>query len=225
MKYVLERLGEFANYDYRVASLPHAVNAYENGSTWYPGMMSGDTVHPTDLGARNMYMELVCALPELMIGHDAVLMQSPKTPELYSGSELKIDTPDFVEKEYGFTFIADYTGTYEGKLLIGNGRDVEGGSWVEITADTVKVFTRKASAPVEIISVANEVVLEEIVMVKIHVVDGVATISMVGNADKPGRTSDRVFSVTAAWGYAGDAFAVSESTRLKDAQLSFVYEE
>ena len=225
MEYVLDRLGEFANYDYRVASLPHAVNAYENGATWYPGMMSGDTVHPTALGARNMFMELVCALPELMIGEDAVLMQSPKMEELYSGSELTINTPEFVEKEFGLTFIADYTGLYDGKLIIGNGKDVEGGSWVEITADTVKVFTRKASAPVEVASSVNDILLEEIVMVKIHVVDGVATISIVGSGDKENRVTERLFTITATWGYAGDAFAVSESTRLKDAQLSFVYEE
>jgi hypothetical protein len=169
-------------------------------------------------------MELVCALPELMIGNNAVLMQTEKVAEQFSGASLKIATPEFVEKEYGFTFIADYTGDFDGALEIGNGREVEGGSWVKITPDKVEIYTRIAGADVKVREVSNEIILSEIIMVKIHVVEGKARISLVSSAEKEGR-SNALFTIEADWGYAGEAFAVSTDTRLKDAQLSFVYEK
>ena len=224
MNYVLQKLGNFAKFDYRVASLPHAVNAYENGSTWYPGMMSGDTVHPTSKGARNMYMELLCALPELMIGSDAGLLQTEKVKEQFSGSMMTVDSPEFVEGEYGFTFIADFTGDLEGSILVGNGKDTEGGTWVEINQEKVTVYTRKAGAAVKVSEKTNEIDLNEIVMIRVYVKNSEATISLVSSGEIEGR-ENTLFSATATWGYAGKAFALSTDTRLNDAQLSFVYEK
>ena len=244
MDYVLNKKGEFANFDYRVASLPHAVNAKKNGSNWYDGMMSSDLIHPLAPGARNMYMELVCAFPELMLGdcdndriddsYNAVRrLDSGAKQSLLSGTTIRIDTPDndsstsaeYVEKEFGFTFIADFTGDFTGALEIGNGKDVEGGTWVKITPEKVQVYTRKAGSEVLVIERDNEIVLREIVMVKIHVdAKGKAKISLVSSAEKEGRANNLFTVNNATWGYAGDAFAVAHDTALKDAQLQFVYQ-
>ena len=224
MNYVLQKLGNFAKFDYRVASLPHAVNAYENGSTWYPGMMSSDTLHPLASGARNMYMELLCALPELMIGSDAGLLQTEKVKEQFSGSMMTVDSPEFVEGEYGFTFIADFTGDLEGSILVGNGKDTEGGTWVEINQEKVTVYTRRSGSAVKVGEANNEITLNDIVMIRVYVKDGEATVSLVSSGEI-GKRPDVLFSVNATWGYAGKAFALSTDTRLNDAQLSFVYEK
>jgi len=121
--YVLNRLGDFANYDYRVASLPHAVDGYEPGSLWYDGMLSSDGIHPTKLGARSFYLELLCQFPELLMGADSVV-KSAKSDTLNAGATLKIEgTPEYVDSgTMAFTLTADFDSYLEGSLEIGNGK-------------------------------------------------------------------------------------------------------
>ena len=229
--YVMNRLGDFANYEYTVASLPHAVDGYEVGSMWYDGMLSSDNIHPTALGARNFYLELLCAYPELMIDWDATVLEDKKDT-LNAKAELKIDTPDFIDGEYAMTYNADFDGSLDGSITIGTGkRDAEGASWVVITEDKVTMYRHLGGEDVVISEVNNEIVLKEIVMLRIHVKGGRAKISFVSSADNRypyGDSSKKdpgtLFTIAGDWSYAGDVYAVASGTNLVDASLKFVYE-
>ena len=54
------------NSGYRYIDFASAVNANEEGATWYEGMLSADKVHPTELGAKTLYMRAIADVPELM---------------------------------------------------------------------------------------------------------------------------------------------------------------
>ena len=222
--YVANRLEDFANYDYRVASLPHAVNGYEPGSTWYDGMLSSDGIHPTKLGARSFYLELLCQFPELLIGADSVV-KSAKSDTLSAGNTLKIEgTPEYIDgAEMAFTLTADFDGRLEGAIEIGNGKGVEGGSWVVITEDTIEVHRTIAGEDVIVKSAENEIPLKELLMLRIIVRNNTANIAFVSSGDDtPARSV--LFSVEADWSYAGDVFVTSDTTKLNNVYFNFVTE-
>lgn len=229
--YVANRLGEFANYDYTVVSLPHAVDGYEAGSEWYDGMLSGDGIHPTQLGARNFYLELLCTYPELMIDWDATVLEDKKD-SLNAKTELKIDTPDYIDGEYAMTFNADFEGNLDGSIIIGTGKkDAEGASWVEVTEDKVTIYRHVGGKDIIVATAKNEINLEEIILLRIHVKNGKAKVSFVSSADNRypyGDSSKKdpgtLFTVSGEWSYAGDVYAVGSDTAFTDASLKFVYE-
>lgn len=51
---------------YRYVDFAKAVNAEEVGSTWYPGMLSTDDVHPIELGAKVLANRFLVDVPEVM---------------------------------------------------------------------------------------------------------------------------------------------------------------
>ena len=51
---------------YRYIDFAKAVNAESAGATWYSGMLSEDNVHPTNLGAKTLYYQVLADFPELM---------------------------------------------------------------------------------------------------------------------------------------------------------------
>ena len=220
--YVANRLEDFANYDYRVASLPHAVDGYEPGSTWYDGMLSSDGIHPTELGARSFYLEILCQFHELLMGADSVV-KSAKSDTLNAGTTLKIEeTPEYVDSgTMAFTLTADFDSYLEGTLEIGNGKGVEGGTWVAITEDTVEVHRTIAGEDVTVKSVKNEIPIKELLMLRIIVRDNTANIAFVSSGDD---TPDRnaLFGVEVDWSYAGDVFVTSDTTNLTDVYFNFI---
>lgn len=54
------------NSGYRYIDFAKAVNAESSGASWYDGMLNGDKVHPTELGAKTLYMRALADVPELM---------------------------------------------------------------------------------------------------------------------------------------------------------------
>ena len=68
---VPDRIQTFKN-DYvrnsgkRYIDFAKAVGAESQGSTWYTGMLSSDNTHPTDLGAKALYTQLLADFPEIM---------------------------------------------------------------------------------------------------------------------------------------------------------------
>lgn len=54
------------NSGYRYIDFAKGVNAESSGASWYDGMLNGDKVHPTELGAKTLYMRALADVPELM---------------------------------------------------------------------------------------------------------------------------------------------------------------
>lgn len=50
---------------YRYVDFAFAVGAEENGSTWYPGMLHTDNVHPNEQGAKALYGQFIADFPEI----------------------------------------------------------------------------------------------------------------------------------------------------------------
>ena len=221
--YVLNRKGDFANYDYRVISLPHAVNGYEEGSEWYSGMLHTDGIHPTALGARNFYLETLVTFPELMLGGEATV-KSAESKSLNAGSALKVtDSPKFVDGDFAISMKADFDGYIEGAIEIGNGKGVEGGTWAKITDNTVEVYTTLGGKDVLVAEAENEIALEDIVMIRIIVRDNKANIAFVSSDEKSYDSKlDRkaLFSVEADWSYAGEVFVSADEMALTDVLIN-----
>lgn len=53
------------NSGYRYIDFAKAVGAEEVGSSWYTGMLSGDNVHPSALGAQKLALRAIEDVPEL----------------------------------------------------------------------------------------------------------------------------------------------------------------
>lgn len=54
------------NSGYRYIDFAKGVNAESSGASWYDGMLNDDKVHPTELGAKTLYMRALADVPELM---------------------------------------------------------------------------------------------------------------------------------------------------------------
>ena len=223
--YVLNHRGDFANYEYRVIRLPHAVNGFEPGSEWYDGMLSEDGIHPTNLGARNFYLETVCTFPELMMGADSLTVRTETPVNVNAGATYKLEnTPESVECDMAISMSADFDGRLNGKIIVGNGKGVNGGTWVEITKEKVSVYKTEQGKDVLLTETDNEIVMQELVMLRIIVRDNVANIAFVSSGDSdPGRKT--LFSVEAPWSYAGEVFVSTDATTLSDVVLNFVSEK
>ena len=50
----------------RYIDFAKAVGAETNGSTWYAGMLSDDEIHPSALGAKALYSQVLADFPEIM---------------------------------------------------------------------------------------------------------------------------------------------------------------
>ena len=220
--YVFNRLGRFADYDYRVISLPHAVNGYEPGSEWYDGMLSSDGIHPTKLGARNFYLETLCIFPELLMG-DGSVVNSTSSATLSAGSTLTVTgTPEYIDSgNMAFSMSADFDGGLDGAIYVGNGKGVEGGTWAKITDRKVEVYRTVAGEDVLITEADNEIILEELIMLRIIVRNNRATIAFV-SSDDTDRERTALFSVETDWSYAGNVFVSADTATLTDVRLNFV---
>ena len=55
------------NSGYRYVDFAKAVGAEQKGSLWYTGMLDSDKVHPSETGARALYMQVIADFPEIMV--------------------------------------------------------------------------------------------------------------------------------------------------------------
>jgi hypothetical protein len=54
---------------YRYIDFAKAVGAETSGSAWYSRLLSGDNVHPSSLGAKVLYLQVLSDFPEITIRH------------------------------------------------------------------------------------------------------------------------------------------------------------
>ena len=60
-EYILSKGERYIDFAHAVAT-----NGWETDSTWYPGLLYSDNVHPTGNGARTLAMQALKDMPEIM---------------------------------------------------------------------------------------------------------------------------------------------------------------
>ena len=63
--------------------------------------------------------------------------------------------------------------------------------------------------------------MKELVMLRIHVRDGKASIALVSSGEKNYEPHSSLYKIEAEWNSVGTAFAVSDKTDMTDADLKF----
>ena len=210
LDYVINKRGEFADYEYRVINIGHAVNGMELHAPWYDGMLHTDGTHPTSLGARNFYLELLCGFPELMIGADAKVLEA-KAESLSAGAELSVNG-EHSDGDTAITFMADFDGVLEGELKVGNEN-----SYLKLTEEKLEVYSGGALVYEE----ENRMNMKELVMLRIHKKGGKANIALVSSGEKNYEPHSNLYRIEADWAESGKVFAVADKTDLKNANLKF----
>ena len=219
LDYVINRKGDFANYDYRVVDIARSINAHELGSSWYEGMIHSDQTHPTNLGARAFYMQFLCDFPELMLGGSAKRVE--KTAEsLMSGSVATITTNGAYTYESAITLSADYGSSFNGKVIVGNGRGVEGGTYVSIEKDFIRVYTIENGEEVLVKEVASAVTMKDILNFRIYVECNTASIALMSAGDS--MATNNIFSFDCYWNSVGDVFVTSDGVNLTNVNMKWV---
>ena len=210
LNYVNNREKEFADYDYRVADISHAVNGIEAHSPWYDGMLHSDGTHPTALGARNFYLELLCAFPELMVGADAKISEA-KTDILSAGENIALEPPVKLDGDYAITFMADF----KDKELLGEIKVGGNASYLRITADTVEVYNNGSL----VYSEENKLIMKELVMLRIHKQGDKASIALVSSGEKNYVPHANLYKIEAGWEVLEKVFASADKTDLTAVNL------
>ena len=210
-------------------------------------MLYTDKVHPTKLGAVAYYLQMLVDFPELMSKTCAKVYRAVKNT-LSSSDTLTIEAPERIEHSKVITFTADMAGTFTGAIEIGNGKDVDGGTYVRIERDKICVYTNRNGETVKTEidyrqyagangkpagaigeEVPNVVDIGDYINVKIHVDGYRAKISIMSRGldmgeDAKGAKYVELFSVESDWTFAGDVFASAEGQSLTNAKLSFFTE-
>lgn len=214
LDYVNNRRKEFGDYDYRVIDISHAVNGIEAHAPWYDYMLHSDGTHPTPLGARNFYLELLCEFPELMLGTKITTFKAAEKT-LDAGKMLSISNPGATD-EYAITLKANFDGEIDGNIEIGS----EKGSKIQFALDKISVYKDGEKT----FEIDNKMNMKELLMARVHVKDGKANIALVSSGEKdydPTVKKYDLFKFEADFTTVGDVYAVADKTALLDADLKY----
>ena len=213
---ILNKSLDFANYDYEVVDLARALDAKkEKNPSWFPGMISGDNIHPFALGARAAYLATIVDAPELILGR-ACKIYKAEAREL-SSDKLSID--ETVADEFAITFRADFDGDFEGKLTIGNEMDGNG-SFVEIDKDSIKSYSLKDGKAELISTEDNLAVMRKLLNLRIKIKDGKASLALMSAGEK--NLDPKKYTLNTLefdWNTVGAPFVKVEGNTLVDARL------
>ena len=196
-------------------------------------MLASDSVHPTNLGAKALYMQVATDFPEIFGGWNGEIDKEnnwAETDTLVSGGYLTVNAPETLKQNKIFTFSAEFDERLSGTIEIGNGKDVEGGTWVAISSSKVTVYQKQNGEAVEIQSIDNKLEMVNRFYIKIHVKGDTATIVMASTGEKEdlgawifgfgdlkGAAKDKVGytnSPSVSWTAVGDAFVTVNGTDL-----------
>jgi hypothetical protein len=154
-----------------------------------------------------------------MVGADAKITAA-KEKSLSAGEILTAEAKELAE-ENAITFKADFKGkTLEGNLDVGCKADGEG-SFLRLTEETLEVYKLSGGKEILVHSEENRMNMKELVMLRIHVRDGKASIALVSSGEKNYVPHASLYKVEAEWNSVGSAFATAEKTDMTDADLKF----
>ena len=211
---------EFEGKTYRIIDWAAAVENFTTDTVWHEGMLHTDYVHPTNLGAKALYMQLAVDFPEIMGGTNTTVYRE-ELEELKSGSSATIKAPETLENNKVFAFGARLDDEFKGTISIGNGKGVEGGTWVEIDKDNVTVYQTVNGTPTEILKKENKVVIDSLINLKIHVKGDTANVSLMSVSEIDESCGNRVFNFDVTWSSAGDAFVSTQGNDLRNVKFSW----
>lgn len=218
LDYVLNRRAEFKDYDYRTVDIAHAVNGIEPHAPWYDGMLHKDGTHPTGLGARNFYLELLCSFPELMVGADAKLNET-KADALSASSLISVDTDGAENVDSAITFMADFKDkTLDGMIKIGSDA-----GYLKLTEEKVEIYKTCDGKDILLHEEDNRMNMTDILMLRIHKKGDKASIAFVSSGEKNYEPHANLYRIEAEWSVKGKVYAVADKTDLTAVNLKFAY--
>ncbi len=222
LDYVVNRRGKFADYDYKVIDIARAIDGKRPMSDWYEHMISSDNVHPSNLGARGFYLQFLCDFPELMCGAKANRYEKA-VAELDSGEKIYVPADEKAKDEQVFTFSADFEDELSAEIKIGGEIDGVGTSYVKVDNDYVSVYTVNEGKEILISRVDNPILMKDIINLRIHVRNNIASIAMMSAGEKkyvPGKTN--IFKFESYWNTAGVPFATVNGASLKNVSFKWL---
>ena len=213
---ILNRLSDFANYDYEIIDLARALDAKEEKNpSWFPGMISGDNIHPLHIGARASYLATIADAPELILGRACEVYKADA--DILSSDSLVIS--ESAADESAITLRADFDGEFLGTLTIGN-KDAENGSFVEIDADKIKAYSVKDGNTSLILEAENPAVMKKLFNLRIKVKDGKASLALMSAGEKHIEPKKYTLdTVEFDWNPVGNPFIRADGIILKDVHL------
>ncbi len=213
---ILNRTCDFANYDYEIVDLARALDAKEGKNpSWFPGMISGDNIHPLHIGARASYLAALVDAPELILGRACEIYKA-EAGELSSD---KLSISDTVSEEFAITFRADFDGDFAGKLIIGNEADGNG-AYVEVDGDCVNAYSLVDGKAVLVSTAENPAIMKKILNLRIKVKDGKASLALMSAGEKHIEAKKHTLdTLEFDWNAVGCPFVKVEGNTLVDARL------
>ena len=216
LDYILNKRKEFADYDYGVIDIAHAVGGIEVHSPWYDGMLHSDGTHPTNLGARNFYLVLLCSFPQLMLGVDAKVSEE-SAESLSAGESLSIPSDENVTSEAAITFMADFKGkTLDGSIKVGSAD-----CYLKLTEEKLEVYKSENGNETLVYEEENRMNMKELVMLRIHSKGDKASIALVSSGEKNYVPHRDLYRIETEWSFGGDIFATADKTDITNANLKF----
>ena len=213
---ILNKALDFKNYDYEVVDLARALDAKkEKNPSWFPGMISGDNIHPYPLGARAAYLATIVDAPELILGR---VCDVYKADSVQLSSEA-LSISENVADEFALTFRADFDGDFEGKITIGNS-DGKNGSFAEIDADMIKAYSVIDGKLALISEAENPAIMKKLLNLRIKVKDGKASLALMSAGEKHIEPKKYTLdTVEFDWNPVGNPFLRADGIILKDVRL------
>lgn len=212
---ILNRALDFAGYDYEIVDLARALDAKnEKNPSWFPGMISGDNIHPFPLGARASYLGTIVDAPELILGRACEIYKA----EAHELSD-KLSVSESVSDEFAITFRADFDGDFVGKLTVGNEADGNG-SYVEIDADSINTYSLVDGKATLISTLENPAIMKKLLNLRIKVKDGKASLALMSAGEK--HIEDKKYTLDTLefeWNSVGLPFVNEEGKTLTDVRL------
>jgi len=218
---ILNRTGEFKNYDYEVIDLARALSARdEKNSPWFGGMLYTDNVHPTRLGGRASYLAIACDAPELIVKKACNVYSSNggKLSDMKSGDMLTVSLGESIKNEQAITFRADFDGELSGTVTLG----CDNGTFIAIDKENVTICAFSDGKEKTLASFKNPVITEKLINVKIHVKGSEALVSLASAGERDEPTKSVLDSFKVNWKFDGNVFAKANDVSLTDARIKVV---
>ena len=132
---------------------------------------------------------------------------------LEAGKALAVANPGATDS-HSITFKANFDGELDGKIIVGSKK----GSVIEFTVDKISVYKNGEKT----FEIDNKMNMKELLMVRVHVVNGVANIALVSSGEKEFNPKNyKLFNFECDIEIVGEVYALADKTNLVDADIKY----